>query len=60
LLHHAYLQRGYEGVSPIVSDDNESAICLYRSHGYCEVARRPIVKGDDQTPGADWILMQKP
>lgn len=59
LLHHAEHQCGSGGVSLIVSEDNEKAIRLYERIGYSEVARRRIVKDNQDMPGVDWILMRK-
>ncbi|WP_211301026.1 GNAT family N-acetyltransferase [Aliiruegeria haliotis] len=44
----------------VVADENVGAIRLYQKCGFSEFARRPMVKGDLDGPGEDWILMVKP
>ncbi|TCS63175.1 acetyltransferase (GNAT) family protein [Primorskyibacter sedentarius] len=44
----------------VVADENVGAIRLYHNCGFSQVARRPMVKGDWDGPGGDWILMLKP
>lgn len=51
---------GHSRIALVVSDANGSAIRLYRRCGFAERARRPIVKGDWDGPGRDWVLMVKP
>ena len=50
---------GHSKLALVVSDANADAIRLYHRTGFCEVARRPIVKGDWDGPGDDWVLMVK-
>ncbi len=51
---------GHRKLALVVSDANADAIRLYHRTGFSEVARRPIVKGDWDGPGVDWVLMVKP
>jgi ribosomal protein S18 acetylase RimI-like enzyme len=48
------------GLSVIVSDANADARRLYERCGYCEVAKRPMIKEAWQNDGQFWILMTKP
>lgn len=57
LLEHAEQNAGPAGMSLILSDTNTPARRLYERHGYTEAARRPMVSGDWQAPGKDWVLM---
>jgi ribosomal protein S18 acetylase RimI-like enzyme len=54
-------------LSLIVTDTNTGARRLYERSGYCEAARRKMVKKDWrhpgidwQHPGTDWVLLIKP
>ena len=53
-------ESGHDRIALVVSDANTEAIRLYRRCGYYEMARRPMVKGDWDGPGMDWVLMVKP
>ena len=44
----------------VVSDANAAAIRLYHRNGFLERAQRPMLKGDWDGPGQDWVLMVKP
>jgi ribosomal protein S18 acetylase RimI-like enzyme len=50
---------GKTGLSIIVSDANTGARRLYGSHGYNEVATRPMVKEQWENPGQNWVLLVK-
>lgn len=63
LLAHAETiarERGHKEISLIAADTHQDALRLYRSKGYREVARRPVVKGDWQVDASEWILFVKP
>ena len=60
LLLDAERWRGPRGMRVIVSDENAGARRFYERNGYAEIARRPKVKEDWQTPGTAWILLRKP
>ncbi len=47
-------------MSIIVADNNAGARRLYERAGFAETARRAMVKGAWQSPGTDWVLMEKP
>lgn len=51
---------GHAHVALVVSDANIGAVRLYKRWGYTETARRPMVKGDWDGAGQDWVLMVKP
>lgn len=51
---------GHRALSLVVADANIDAIRLYHRYGFSEHARRPMVKGDWDGPGQDWVLMVKP
>lgn len=51
--------RGMRGLSLIVADSNLGARRLYGSHGYREIAQRPMVKEGWQSAGTHWVLMRK-
>ncbi|WP_170844802.1 GNAT family N-acetyltransferase [Aliiruegeria lutimaris] len=51
---------GHEHLALVVSDANGEAIRLYQRCGFSENARRPMIKGDWDGPGQDWVLMVKP
>lgn len=57
LLEHAEQHAGPAGMSLIVSDANAPARRLYERHGYTEAARRPVISGDWDAPGKNWVLM---
>lgn len=50
---------GRSGLSIIVSDANRGAKRLYERHGYCEYARRPMVKAGWENPGHEWVLLTR-
>jgi ribosomal protein S18 acetylase RimI-like enzyme len=50
---------GYKTISLITEDTHQDAQRLYRSKGYQEIARRPLVKGDWQVDASEWILFVK-
>jgi ribosomal protein S18 acetylase RimI-like enzyme len=50
---------GRTGLSLIVSDANAGARRLYARNGYDEVATRPMIKEDWESPGEKWVLMIK-
>jgi ribosomal protein S18 acetylase RimI-like enzyme len=47
------------GLSLITSDANTGARRLYERNGFCEAARRKMVKQGWQHPGTDWVLLTK-
>lgn len=51
---------GAASVSLIAADTHVDALRLYAAHGFAEVARRPVVKGDWQVAAQEWILLVKP
>lgn len=51
--------KGKRGLSIIVSDANTGARRLYTSLGYREVAQRPMVKEQWESPGSNWVLLTK-
>lgn len=51
---------GHQTISLIAEDTHLDALRLYRSKGYREIARRPLVKGDWQVDASEWILFLKP
>lgn len=51
---------GHQTISLIAEDTHQDALRLYRSKGYREIARRPLVKGDWQVDASEWILFVKP
>ena len=50
---------GRKTISLIAEDTHLEALRLYRSKGYREVARRPVVKGDWAVDASEWILFIK-
>lgn len=50
---------GHRALALVVADANTDAIRLYHRSGFSERARRPMVKGDWDGPGQDWVLMVK-
>ena len=50
---------GHQAISLIAEDTHQDALRLYRSKGYREVARRPVVKGDWQVDATEWVLLVK-
>jgi GNAT superfamily N-acetyltransferase len=50
---------GHTTISLLAVDTHHDALRLYRSKGFREVARRPLVKGDWQVDAAEWILFVK-
>jgi ribosomal protein S18 acetylase RimI-like enzyme len=62
LLHLAEaiaLDSAKRGLSIIVADTNKGARRLYERLGYCEQARRPMVKEGWRHPGVNWVLLLK-
>lgn len=51
---------GPNGLSIIVANRNEPAISLYRSLGFSEAARLPIVKEGWSCDSTDWVLLTRP
>lgn len=51
---------GHTSISLLTVDTHTDALRLYRSKGYNEVARRPLVKADWQVDASEWILFVKP
>lgn len=51
---------GCNGMAIIVSDANHGARRLYERCGYSFSAERPMVKGDWDNPGSNWVLLEKP
>ncbi|WP_068109157.1 GNAT family N-acetyltransferase [Tropicimonas marinistellae] len=51
---------GHTHLALVVSDANAEAIRLYQRCGYWQKARRPMVKGNWDGPGQQWVLMVKP
>jgi ribosomal protein S18 acetylase RimI-like enzyme len=51
---------GLNGLSIIVADQNEPAVALYRSLGFSEAARLPIVKEGWRCDSSDWVLLIRP
>lgn len=63
LLAHAEAvarQAGHSTISLIAEDTHRDALRLYAAKGYCEQARRAVVKDDWQVDATDWILFMKP
>ena len=50
---------GHGALALVVADANTDAIRLYHRNGFSEFARRPMVKGNWEGPGEDWVLMVK-
>ncbi len=50
---------GHKTISLIAADTHLDALRLYRAKGFCEVARRPVVRGDWQVDATEWILFTK-
>lgn len=59
LMAFAETRRGKNGLCLTVGDTNLSAQALYRRLGYREIARRPVVMEDWDTPYSEWLLMVK-
>lgn len=53
------IELGKRGMSIIVADANVGARRLYEKQGYIEKARRPIIKDGWDSPGAEWVLLEK-
>ncbi len=51
---------GHQSISLIAEDTHQDALRLYRTKGFQEIARRPVVKGDWQVDATEWILFVKP
>lgn len=51
---------GHRQISLIAEDTHGDALRLYRSKGFTEIARRPLVKDDWQVDAAEWILFTRP
>lgn len=50
---------GMHGLSIIVADSNAGARRLYERAGYSELASRPMVKEDWESPASNWVLLVK-
>jgi ribosomal protein S18 acetylase RimI-like enzyme len=50
---------GLRGTSLIVADANRGARRLYERLGYVEVAMRPMVREQWQSPAENWVLMMR-
>lgn len=50
---------GHRALVLVVADANTEAIRLYHRNSFTEHARRPMVKGDWDGPGENWVLMVK-
>lgn len=50
---------GCRGMAIIVSDANDGARRFYERCGYRYSAERPMVKGDWDNPGTNWVLLDK-
>ncbi len=62
LLAHAEdvaLRMGRKAISLIAADTHLDARRLYAGKGFCEVARRAVVKDDWQVDATEWILLVK-
>lgn len=59
LMEFAETRRGTSGLCLTVGDTNVAAQEFYRSLGYRIVSRRPVIKGDWETPYSQWLLMVK-
>ncbi len=53
------IDTGRTGLSLVVSDSNSGARRLYARSGYVEVATRPMVKESWETPGKNWVLLER-
>lgn len=53
------LAKGHDTISLIAANTHRDALRLYATHGYREVARRAVVKGDWSVEAAEWILFTK-
>ena len=60
LAEHRALSAGSKQMSIIVSDANSGARRLYERVGYRETARKPMVKGDWDGAGENWVLLTRP
>lgn len=60
LLKFAESNKGPNGNSLIVADNNIRAHALYQRLGYQDVSSKKMVKGNWQSNGENWILMIKP
>lgn len=52
-------EAGHRRISLIAADTHRDALRLYRAKGFCELARRPVVKGDWAVDATEWILFTK-
>lgn len=59
LLVHEIARAGQKPVSLITESDNETALGLYKSRGFAEVARRQAVPLCDNGKQHDWLLLTR-
>ncbi|SMX36442.1 GNAT family N-acetyltransferase [Maliponia aquimaris] len=59
LMRLAETRQGPNGLCLTVGDTNLGAQAFYRRLGFAERGRRPVVRGDWDSPYADWLLMVK-
>ncbi len=59
LLAHEIARAGNRRVSLITESDNETALGLYKSHGFAEVTRRQAVPLTENGKQHDWVLLTR-
>jgi len=59
LLAHEIARAGNRPVSLITESDNETALGLYKSHGFAEVTRRQAVPLTENGKQHDWVLLRR-
>lgn len=59
LLAHEIARAGNRSVSLITESDNETALGLYKSHGFAEVTRRQAVPLTENGKQHDWVLLTR-
>jgi ribosomal protein S18 acetylase RimI-like enzyme len=59
LLAHEIARAGNRPVSLITESDNETALGLYKSHGFAEVTRRQAVPLTENGKQHDWVLLTR-
>ncbi len=59
LLRFAERFRGPEGMSVILGNHDEASRRFFERNNFTETARRLMVRDGWQTPGTEWILLQK-
>lgn len=52
-------EAGRTSISLIAEDTHHEALRLYAAKGFCEVARRPVIKADWVVDATEWILFVK-